>query len=78
MFDLIIWITGLLAFILLFAGLGLLIVYGAYALLHQNDHGHLQHLDNWDETQSQPLLGVVAPKKQEDSYGPILTPTKRK
>lgn len=78
MFDLVIWILGVVSFVVIVATLGLLAVYGIYLLLHQDDHGHIEHLDSWDDTNPQPLLGVVAPKNLEDSYGPTLTPTKRK
>jgi hypothetical protein len=78
MFDLIIWIAGLITFVVLFAMLGLLIIYGAYHILHQDSHGHIAHIDHGDDPHTQPLLGVVAPKKQEDIYGPIPPNTKRK
>jgi hypothetical protein len=78
MFDFIIWILVIVFFVVIIATLGLLAIYGVYLLLHQDDHGHIQHIDHGDDPHTQPLLGVVAPKKLEDSYGPILTPTKRK
>jgi hypothetical protein len=78
MFDLMIWILGLVAVLAVIALLGLLSAYCLYLLLHQNDYGHIEHLDSGDDTGLQPLLGVVAPKNLEDSYGPILTSTKRK
>jgi hypothetical protein len=78
MFDFIIWILGLVAVLAVVAVFGLLFAYWLYLLLHQNDYGHIEHLDSGDDTDPQPLLGVVAPKNLEDSYGPIPTPTKRK
>lgn len=77
MIDFFFWVLGLVTFLALVGFSGIAVLYIVYAIIHRDEYGHIQHIDDTKEVDLKPMVGVVMPKESFTTYN-RLTNSERK